>query len=328
MSGFLCLVKCFETVESCLVSSCNLRYRYNLPPGYEDAKTKEGIDKFGDLIMWKQIIKKSPEITKKHIIFVTSDTKPDWFHKSNQNEVVKPREELISEFKHYNREKEVIIIPFENFIEEISDLSDQSDRDLLLELRMSNLVKRLSQDSMKKIIDEKIKLVGIHDLLKKVIQSSSSMERQYVQTVEEISHPYIETVTVNTNGIKIEENEVIYFLNIIAECEFPTISYNSNIISYGGIHTEITLSVELRRNLEENEVTFINAFKENPSAIATVTHFIVDKEEYIWGSDAESSEDDEDDFIETGAYTTCPSCSRGITSSNDAGNGFCIHCPQ
>ncbi|MEH7154701.1 PIN-like domain-containing protein [Neobacillus drentensis] len=305
-----------------------LRYKYNLPPGYEDAKSKEGIDKFGDLIMWKQVLKKSPEITEKHIIFVTSDTKPDWFHKNNQNEVIYPRKELISEFTHYNKEKEVIIIPFENFIEEISDSSDQSDRDLLLELRMSNLIQRLSQESINKIIDEKLKLVDIRELQKKAIQASSGMERQYIQTLGEISHPYIETFTVNSNGVKIEENEVIYFINIVADCEFPTVSYSSNVISYGGIHTEITLSVELKRKIVEGEVTFLSSFKENPFNIATVTHFIFDKVEYIWGSDDDHSEEYEDDVIEKGAYTTCPSCGRGITNSNDAGNGFCIHCPQ
>lgn len=204
-----------------------LRYRYSLPPGYEDAKTKEGIDKYGDLIMWKQIIKKSSDITKKHIIFVTNDTKPDWFHKNNKNEVLNPREELISEFNYYHTEKEVIIIPFENFIEEISDSEDQSDRDLLLELRMGNLIKRLSQESIKKVVEEKIRLVNINDLHKKILQESKGMERQYVKALAEISQPDIETVTVNTNGIKVEGSEAIYYINIVAECEFPTVSHSS-----------------------------------------------------------------------------------------------------
>lgn len=39
----------------------------------------------------------------------------------------------------------------------------------------------------------------------------------------------------------------------------------------------MTLSVELKRNLGESEMTFINAFEENPATIATVTHFIFDK---------------------------------------------------
>ncbi|MGG0849116.1 PIN-like domain-containing protein [Peribacillus simplex] len=305
-----------------------LRYRYNLPPGYEDAKTKEGIDKFGDLIMWKQLLKKSSDIDKKYIIFVTSDTKPDWFQKNKENEVVSPREELLSEFNQYHPEKEVIIIPFEDFIEEISDLSDSSDRDLLLELRTNNLIKRLSQDSFKKLVEEKLKLVDINDVYKKILQTSNGMERHYIHTLTEISQPYIENISVNTNGVRVGENEVIYSLKVTAECEYPTLSYSSNIVSYGGIHTEITLSVELKRKLEDSEVTFIKNFKENTSNIATVTHFILDKENYIWGSDDDYFEEDEDDVIEKDVYNTCPSCGRGINNHNDAGNGFCVHCPQ
>lgn len=105
-------------------------------------------------------------------------------------------------------------------------------------------------------------------------------------------------------------------------------SYSSNVISYGCIYTEVTLSVELKRKLEDNELTFIKDFKENTSNIATITHFIFDKEHYIWGSDDDHFVEDEDDIIETDVYTICPSCGRGINNNNDAGNGFCIHCPQ
>ncbi|MCW8787876.1 MULTISPECIES: PIN-like domain-containing protein [Bacillus] len=304
-----------------------LRYRYKLPPGYEDA-TKDGIDKFGDLIFWKQILNKSSNVDNKYIILVTSDVKPDWFQKNKKNEVVSPRKELLSEFNQLHTEKEIIIIPFEDFIEEISDVSDPTDRDLLLELRTNNLIKRLPQDLFEKMVEEKLKSVDVNDIYKKILQKSNGMERNYIHTLSEISHPVIETVSVNNSGIRVDENEVIYSLKVTAECEYPTASYSSNVISYGGIYTEVTLSVELKRKLEDNELTFIKDFKENTSNIATITHFILDKEHYIWGSDDDHFVEDEDDIIETDIYTTCPSCSRGINNNNDAGNGFCIYCPQ
>lgn len=303
-----------------------LRYKYKLPPGYEDSKTKEGIEKFGDLIVWKQIIKKSIDLTEKNIIFVTSDTKPDWFNKNSQKEIINPRQELISEFDHYNADKEIIIIPFENFIEETSDSSDQSDIELLLELRMNNLVKRLSKESFEKIINEKLELMDINELVKKVIQKSNSMDRKYIQNLNEISHPSIENFTVNTNGMKIEKNEITYYVNVISECEFTTISRSSNVLSYGTIYTDITLNVELKRKLDENEVTFISAFKETPSLIATVNHVITEKEKYIWGGDDDYIDEEEDDIFEKDAYTICPKCSRGISLLNDAGTGFCTDC--
>ena len=54
-----------------------LRYKYKIAPGYEDEKTKKGIDKFGDLIAWKQIIDKSKTSIENKIYFITSDNKPD-----------------------------------------------------------------------------------------------------------------------------------------------------------------------------------------------------------------------------------------------------------
>ncbi len=98
-----------------------------------------------------------------------------------------------------------------------------------------------------------------------------------------------------------------------------------NFAIYGGIHTEIISSVELKRKLEDSEVTFIKDFKENHPNIYTITQFILNKEHYIWESDEDYSEEDEDGI---NTYTQCSSCGRGISISNDAGNGFCIHCPQ
>ncbi|WLD93786.1 PIN-like domain-containing protein [Alkalihalobacillus sp. AL-G] len=302
------------------------RYRYSLPPGYEDAKNKEGIDKFGDLIVWKQIFKKLPELVDdKYIVFVTSDTKPDWFHKNDQKEVINPRNELISEFNHFNSDKEIIIIPFENFIEEISDSTDQSDRDFLLELRLNNLVKRLPTDSFKKIIEEKIREIGVNDIVRKALQRSNSSERQHVKYLGDISHPYIENITIETNGIKVEDDEVIYYLNVITECDYPTTSYHSNIISYGDIYAELVLSIELTRKLEDNEVIFIDKFKKNPTDVTTVTRSYTDKEKYIWGSDDDHYNEDEE-YIDKDVYTTCPGCGEGISNSNDAGDGFCTDC--
>ncbi|MED2615438.1 PIN-like domain-containing protein [Bacillus toyonensis] len=305
-----------------------LRYKYNLPPGFEDAKTKEGIDKFGDLIMWKEIIKKTEEISEKNVIFVTSDTKSDWFHKNNQNEVENPRKELMSEFKHYHSEKEVIIIPFENYIEEISNPSDSSDKDLLLELRMNNLVKRLPQESFYKIVNEKLSLINVDELYKKVLQNSNGKEKPFVQNMVEISAPSVENVIFNANGIDVQADDIVYSIKVIAECEFPTLSYNSGIMSYGSIQTEIIVSIELKRKLEDNEVAFIKQFKESPdSVVVKVTHFITDKEKYIWENDF-LYEENEDIMSEVENYSTCGKCGKGINHLNDAGNGYCIHCPE
>lgn len=53
------------------------RYKNNIPPGFKDEK-KEESKKYGDLILWYQIIDKAKE-SKKPIVFVSGDVKEDWW---------------------------------------------------------------------------------------------------------------------------------------------------------------------------------------------------------------------------------------------------------
>lgn len=72
-----------------------LRYKLQQPPGYMDSKTKPGNDKYGDLVLWLQVI----EYAKKEhepIILVTGENKEDWWQKE-KGKIVSPRPQLINE---------------------------------------------------------------------------------------------------------------------------------------------------------------------------------------------------------------------------------------
>lgn len=56
------------------------RYQKNVPPGFRDAKTKDSPDKFGDFILWSQILDKY-EAEPNDVVFVTDDRKEDWWRK-------------------------------------------------------------------------------------------------------------------------------------------------------------------------------------------------------------------------------------------------------
>jgi hypothetical protein len=80
------------------------RYSYKIPPGYKDKKDEKFsysgriYDKqYGDLILWKQILKavmEKQEITS--VILVTDDDKEDWWWREN-GQVIGPRPELVEE---------------------------------------------------------------------------------------------------------------------------------------------------------------------------------------------------------------------------------------
>lgn len=97
------------------------RYKNEIPPGFNDANKKlsrsyNGIkyqQKFGDLIIWKDIIEKAKNDKIKNVIFVTSDgkrdSKTDLNHKTcvgidgngkNKYQIIGPRIELIEEMKN------------------------------------------------------------------------------------------------------------------------------------------------------------------------------------------------------------------------------------
>ncbi len=63
------------------------------------------VRKFGDLILWKEILEKLNTEGKRPVIFVTEDVKPDWWEINGDDELVGPRQELINEFNDFSEDK-------------------------------------------------------------------------------------------------------------------------------------------------------------------------------------------------------------------------------
>ncbi|EGV38539.1 PIN-like domain-containing protein [Neisseria weaveri] len=71
------------------------RYENKIPPGFKDSTKNSGADyfykgieykrKFGDLILWKQIIEKAKDENIKNVIFITDDEKEDWWYIAKEN---------------------------------------------------------------------------------------------------------------------------------------------------------------------------------------------------------------------------------------------------
>ena len=73
------------------------RYSRHIPPGFNDEK-KGTPEKFGDLIIWMQIIDKAKE-THKPIILISDDKKDDWWWVV-KGKTIGPRPQLIEELKN------------------------------------------------------------------------------------------------------------------------------------------------------------------------------------------------------------------------------------
>lgn len=73
-----CVGECFDDKKLIEIKKDGeIRYSKKIPPGFKDAK-KDDDKKYGDLILWKQIIEKA-KVNKKPIVFISGDVKEDWW---------------------------------------------------------------------------------------------------------------------------------------------------------------------------------------------------------------------------------------------------------
>jgi hypothetical protein len=73
------------------------RYQKSKPPGFRDAKSKDGDRIFGDLVLWFQVIDKAAS-DKVPMIIVTDDVKEDWWW-MHEGKIVGPNPELVAEIR-------------------------------------------------------------------------------------------------------------------------------------------------------------------------------------------------------------------------------------
>lgn len=93
-----------------LISEGEERYKQKTPPGFKDGAKAGDSDvfsekcrKYGDLIVWTQVIDKAIELNI-GVVLVTDDKKEDWWEKF-KGKTVGPRPELVKEFKDRANQK-------------------------------------------------------------------------------------------------------------------------------------------------------------------------------------------------------------------------------
>lgn len=154
------------------------RYEQNIPPGFNDSSKEDEIDslrmygdikycrKYGDLIIWKDIIKYSKEYTKmgKKVVFITNDGKAkqkrDLLYKVDDL-TVGPNIHLMNEL-YMEANKELHILNNLRFVQLVNDLSD---------VEMSKLKKSSEKMYRVKIPHDQIEEERIN-LLKKNIKNN------------------------------------------------------------------------------------------------------------------------------------------------------------
>ncbi|MEC1540357.1 MULTISPECIES: PIN-like domain-containing protein [Bacillus] len=179
-----------------LEKQAETRFKNNIPPGYEDFENKNGRkffneiilqDKYGDFILWKQIMDYAKE-EQVNVIFLTDEQKVDWWYKL-KGKVIGPRIELLNEF-YFNTKKQFYMFSSIGFIERnkdiVNDIAASEVRELNEEFNLKKQKKEkrnfvntmLKEQSQNKIYVFTIKSFNPIDILN--IQSSILLNRDYL----------------------------------------------------------------------------------------------------------------------------------------------------
>lgn len=166
-----------------------IRFLDKIPPGYKDVgkkdETSKDVRKFGDLIVWKQILEKSKEL-KQSIILITDDRKEDWWVRF-KGKTLSPRPELKKEFQteteqpfHMYQSDRFLEFARDYLNEKINDNAIQEIRDLRQldeRRRLQNMRKKREyleyREIKEKILKQKIVL---EDELKFLIDKRGFVE--------------------------------------------------------------------------------------------------------------------------------------------------------
>jgi hypothetical protein len=100
------LAKIYEEAEE--------RFKILRPPGFSDAKNKGVPEKYGDVVIWFELIEHA-KTEKKPMVFVTDDRKEDWWVKKS-GKTISARLELLEEFQKKTNTS-IHIYQSEQFIE-------------------------------------------------------------------------------------------------------------------------------------------------------------------------------------------------------------------
>ncbi|SUC35263.1 Uncharacterised protein [Providencia rustigianii] len=178
------------------------RYENSIPPGYEDAKLKgeeefffDGLRykrKFGDLIIFKQIIEHVKEKKQKNIIFISEDVKEDWrqIEDFDGKKILGARVELKREIYNEAGVKNFLIFNIEDFMKKTNEyLNVEIKSDTLSSIKES-LAKeaealKFERQKLEKLKRDRFEKIQLESSMKKEMEEFLSAESEVFQDTHE-----------------------------------------------------------------------------------------------------------------------------------------------
>ena len=301
-----------EIYQICEEGERRYKAEPQIPPGFKDAKSKDGVRKYSDLIMWKEILRYAKD-NAVNVIFVTDDVKSDWWVEADGCKNFHPY--LLDEFKN---ETGMDIVPLTalDFFADVSNCYNISQTDAVgIALRMTDAdyFERVNEAVFESISDT-LSLTG-----EDYIEPSSHIG---TYGIDELEITYQEFISAEQ--VRRDQDTITYVFNYQIEADSTSFDYwrcdddTKEILMFPvGCHTfEGVISVEVIREAD----MYLDFEADDGFEKATILSGNLKETEY-----QPLFEEDEDEDLE-GAYTTCPDCGHKINFENDGGNGFCVNC--
>ncbi|HIE6452108.1 TPA: PIN-like domain-containing protein [Serratia marcescens] len=264
------------------------RYKKNTPPGYKDVKKlgsyfvedREFVRKFGDLILWKEIIKMAAEKKAPYVVLITGDVKEDWWIEK-RGKKLGPRKELLNEiYSEVPELKAFYMYDTSSFLKhakselsmKISDVSITQTKDLIERTRKN----RFSSEGGVTLIHELINdvalsingiKVGIGSSVKSLPPINIDCEHFFSSCFEILLNAQYHGINnyVGVQAKKLESYIVLRFKN-----EIPTNHSNSG---------EIKIIEPARIGFSERK-TGIDMIKKTMYQYGIDTHIVQDRKKF------------------------------------------------
>jgi len=152
------------------------RYDLHQPPGYLDAD-KPGVEKYGDLVIWRQLINRAKE-TGDNIYFISDDAKSDWWQR-NGEAPDGARHELIDEMEEYTSKRFLISKGGDFYAWAGDHIGRRAREGAIAEARRSTARTDLYWDVLSTAMRDAVKFVdslpSANDMFSQVAQISSAL---------------------------------------------------------------------------------------------------------------------------------------------------------
>lgn len=229
-----------EQIKS-IIKEGESRYANNIPPGFKDVnKHKDSVvfsdvrKRYGDLIIWKQIIHKAKAVGKP-VIFVTGEQKEDWWERCG-GKTIGPLPRLIDEFTEETKQDFFIFSHYQF-------------------LSLANIY--LEQTTSSAVIDE--------------VRDSSIADKENAERLAELNHESL--IKIGKYKEKIKELEVL-FTNMIASPRVEPnfgIQYQMNEFAE---HGDSQAGFDLFRSADDRIIDTHRSIGELEELIAAEEHLI------------------------------------------------------